>query len=53
MSRANEITVHNVEEAENLDTLLVSLVEVLDQVSSLVHNFSLPQDKVDDTELRN
>ncbi|MES0488891.1 MAG: methyl-accepting chemotaxis protein [Leptospirales bacterium] len=51
MSRANEITAQNVDQSESLDSLLQNLVEVLDEVSALVHNFSLPQDKAQDSEL--
>ncbi len=43
MNRANEITSNNVDQTESLDSLMQSLIEVLDEVSSLVHNFSLPE----------
>lgn len=43
MNRANEITSNNVDQTESLDMLMQNLIEVLDQVSSLVHNFSLPE----------
>lgn len=44
MNRANEITANNVEQTEMLDSQLVNLVEVLDEVSALVHNFTLPEE---------
>jgi methyl-accepting chemotaxis protein len=43
MSRANEITANNVDQAEALDLLLQNLTGVLDEVGSLVHNFHLPE----------
>jgi hypothetical protein len=43
MNRANEITANNVDQSEALDLLLQNLTGVLDEVGSLVHNFSLPE----------
>jgi len=45
MNRANEITSNNVDQSEALDLLLQNLTGVLDEVGSLVHNFSLPDRK--------
>ncbi|MDH4199472.1 MAG: methyl-accepting chemotaxis protein [Spirochaetia bacterium] len=43
MARANEITANNVDQAESLDLLLQNLTGILDEVGSLVHNFTLPE----------
>jgi len=43
MNRAKQLNMSNVEKTESLDKLMQNLIIVLDEVSSLVHNFSLPK----------